>query len=157
MADDKADAKKWTFTAPKDGEACWSDLKAFTDKDCAKADAETKVAAAMKVGAEDATAGWKLKTCEEKKLVIGTGDKFATDVTVDLSKATVADGKVKCHEWTTGKTWVSVTLSGWSDGSAKKDANATGAKSLAAAASELTLGATAVGCQYAIAARRRDA
>ena len=32
------------------------------------------------------------------------------------------------------------------------------AKSLAAVASELTLGATAVGCQYAIAAtRRRDA
>lgn len=107
-------------------------MKAFTDKDCAKADAETKVAAAMKLGAEDATAGWKLKTCEEKKLVVGTGDKFATDVTVDLSKATVADGKVKCHEWTAGKTWVSVTLSGWSDGS-KADANATGAKSLAAA------------------------
>ena len=31
------------------------------------------------------------------------------------------------------------------------------AKSLAVVASELTLGATAVGCQYAIAARRRDA
>jgi hypothetical protein len=133
MADDKADAKKWTFTAPKDGEACWSDLKAFSDNACAKADAEAKVVAAMKLGAEETTVGWKLKTCEEKKLVIGTGDKFATDVTVDLSKATVADGKVKCHEWTTGKTWVSVTLSGWSDGSAKTDANATGAKSLAAA------------------------
>ena len=30
-------------------------------------------------------------------------------------------------------------------------------EALAVAASELTLGATAVGCQYAIAARRRDA
>ena len=31
------------------------------------------------------------------------------------------------------------------------------ADALAVVASELTLGATAVGCQYAIAARRRDA
>ena len=130
---DKTAEKKWTFTAPKDGEACWADLKAFTDKDCTKADAATKVAAAMKVGAEDATAGWKLKTCEEKKLVVGTGDKFTTDVTVDLSAAdAVKDGKVKCAVWTADKVWVTMTLSGWSDGS-KNSTNATGAKSLAAA------------------------
>ena len=35
--------------------------------------------------------------------------------------------------WTKDTVWVKMTLSGWSDGAAANDTNATGAKSLAAA------------------------
>ena len=63
MTDAKADEKKWTFTAPKKDEVCWTDLKVFSDKDCKTADTTTKVAATLKVEAEDKDAGWKLTSC----------------------------------------------------------------------------------------------
>ena len=133
MTDDKtADtaAAKWTFTAPKDGEECWKDLAAFSDKDCKTAAADVKVAKTLKVGAEDKDAGWKLTTCTEKELTVGTGADYKTEVKVDVS---AADKGSVCAVWAADKTWVKMTLSGWSDGAAANDTNATGAKSLAAA------------------------
>ena len=134
MTDTKTEEKKWTFTEPKKDAVCFADLKAFTDKDCKTAVADTvKVAATMKVGAKDADAKWELKTCGEKELVLGTGADYGTELKVDVSKAdAAAKGKLPCSTWD-ANTFVTMTLSGWSDGSGN-DSNASGAKSLAAAA-----------------------
>ena len=99
---------KWTFTAPKKDETCWTDLKVFTDKDCKTAGDAKTVVATMKVEGEDKTLGWKLTTCGEKELVVGTGADYKTEVKVDVSGQ--KEGKIACGAW--DKVFVSMTLFG---------------------------------------------
>merc|ERR1711998_115342 len=152
----------WTWTEPKD-KACWSGLATFTAAECKEAAAAAdgaKESAAGKVGDLTLLGNYVVAcTKDEIHLFKGTaGAKPAepTDAEVKTAKdasaadgaalikvklATQVKGKVPCIAWGTG-SWATFTAAGFADpAAAKTDANATGAKTLAAA---FTAGALAV-------------
>ena len=166
MTDDAKteETKAWTYTAPKDGEACWSDLVLFgADAACPdseKAADQTGVSAEGKLGATTKDK-YYVKACAEKKLDLvltepAAADGQATDaevttaegtaankVVVTLTAAAADEGKQKCTKWPdTGSVHVTFTVGGWAAPGKTADGDEkSGAKTLAAA---FTAGALAV-------------
>lgn len=153
MSDDEKteETKAWTYTAPKDGEVCYKDLKHYAAADCAdaatdaaSATAEGKLGKAVMLGtdhvvkacAEDkitlwpvtaATAGSPTDTEVTTALEQAEADVTAVELAVDKTAA-AKDGKIPCQA--VGTASVTFTAGGWA---APSDDTDSGAKTLAAA------------------------